>query len=120
MKRKFVLVATTLCLFSAYSGITAFAAEQHSYLDGQQRSRNRIEIYAESENFTTEEQRQAFLISHSIADTEYSEENAAHYSYLNAQNKNIDNENDSDIMDNTQKDGYSYMKGQERGSSYRQ
>lgn len=82
MKKKVFLTMAALSVLCSIGTVTAFAAEGYSYLDGQQRSRNRTEAYREAEQFTTDEERDEFLRSQGIGDTEYSEENAAAYSYV--------------------------------------
>lgn len=85
-----ILSAAVTVMLSAGT-MTAFAAEtdvdassemsSYSYLTGQQQSASRNELYAQAEMIEDKAERKAFLIENGIADTEYSEETAASYSY---------------------------------------
>lgn len=103
MKKKIPVLVCTLAAAVSLFSVTAFAAEtdaanaaaatpatSYSYLTGQKRSQQRNNLYAQTEGMTDEE-RAAFLAGYGIADTPWSEEAAA---------------------------GYSYMTGKQRGASY--
>ena len=88
MKRKRILAATASFVLLSVCAVTAFAADGgYSYLEGQKRSEGRLAVYSEAERFTTDSERDEFLQSQGIGHTEYSEENAASYSYIDGQKK---------------------------------
>lgn len=71
----------------------AFAAEEqpdisgYSYLEGQSRAASRNAIYAQAEAIEDEAEREAFLKENGIAETAYSEEAAASYSYVSGRER---------------------------------
>ena len=79
-----IVVATALVL--SVGCMTVFAAESDafSYLTGRQRSTSRNDLYAQAEELPEDEQ-DAFLAENGIADTPWSEEAAASYSYVTGQ-----------------------------------
>lgn len=115
MKKK-IIVSVVAVLALAVGGVTAFAAESgaFSYLTGRQRSVARGELYAQAAEMPEDEQK-AFLAENGIADTPYSEEAAASYSYVTGQQVGALFEDDTE-----DKTGYSYTTGQENGASHAQ
>ncbi len=113
-KRKIVLSAVAAALVLSVGGVTAFAAvsDTFSYLIGRQRSTSRNELYEQAAELPEDEQN-AFLAENGIADTPYSEEAAASYSYVTGQQVGSLYEDDTE-----DKTGYSYITGQEAGASY--
>ena len=115
MKKKTIVTTAVVAAFVLSVGcVTAFAAESDafSYLTGRQRSTSRNELYAQAAELPEDEQ-DAFLAENGIADTPYSEEAAASYSYVTGQQVGSLYEDDTE-----DKTGYSYTTGQEVGSSY--
>ena len=109
------LISAMLAVFMTLAvSVTAFAAESDafSYLTGRQRSTSRNELYAQAEELPEEEQ-DAFLAENGIADTPWSEEAAASYSYVTGQQVGSLYEDDTE-----DKTGYSYTMGQEVGAPY--
>lgn len=101
MKRKMIMAATASFVMLSVCTVTVFAADGGcSYLEGQKRCESRLAVYSEAEKFTADSERDEFLQSHGIGDTEYSEESAALYSYIGGQT-----------------DSYHYEAGQKRGGS---
>lgn len=109
--------------------VTAFAADpetavsgeesQYSYLAGQQRSTSRNELYAQAAAIENEDERKAFLVENGIADTEYSAEAAAAYSYVGGRERGAGYRS-SDVTEQSEaQSGYSFAAGRQRGSSYR-
>lgn len=142
MKKKTIIsFALAAALILSAGGVTAFAAESgaksytagqetdaantsetedesgYSYLKGRQRSVSRNELYAQAEQLP-EEERDAFLAEHGIADTPYSEEAAAAYSYVSGQKRGAAYRQDDDTDGNQDMSGYSYLTGRQRGASY--
>ena len=113
-KKTIVTTAVVAALVLSVGCVTAFAAESDgfSYLTGRQRSTSRNELYAQAAELPEDEQ-DAFLAENGIADTPYSEEEAASYSYLTGQQVGSLYEDDTE-----DKTGYSYTTGQEVGASY--
>ena len=113
-KKTIVTTAVVAALVLSVGCVTAFAAESDgfSYLTGRQRSTSRNELYAQAAELPEDEQ-DAFLAENGIADTPYSEEEAASYSYLTGQQVGSLYEDDTE-----DKTGYSYTTGQEIGASY--
>ena len=112
MKKVLSAIALILALL-VLGGITVFAADSFGYLDGQARSAERNELYAEAETLPEDEQ-DAFLAENGIGEEQYSEEAAADYSYVAGQQNGAQYEDDSE-----DKTGYAYLDGQARGASYR-
>lgn len=121
MKRKMILAATASFVLISVCTVTAFAADgDYSYLEGQKRSEGRLAVYSEAEKFTADSERDEFLQSQGIGDTEYSEENAASYSYIDGQKKGASHKTEEDsAKSDGQTESYQYAAGQKRGSSYR-
>ena len=118
-KKMIVLVVAVLAL--AVGGVTAFAAENgaFSYLTGRQRSVARGELYAQADELPEDEQK-AFLAENGIAETPWSEDAAASYSYVGGQQRGASYRQDDDADSTQDMSGYSYLTGQQRGSSYQQ
>ncbi len=118
-KKTIVTTAVVAALVLSVGCVAAFAAESDafSYLTGQQRSTERNEVYAQAAELPEDEQ-DAFLAENGIADTPYSEEAAASYSYVTGQQRGASyrQSDDSERTQNTS--GYGYLTGQERGVSY--
>lgn len=116
MKKKTIaLCAAAAALALSMGCVTAFASESSdafSYLTGRQRSTERNELYAQAAELPEDEQ-SAFLAEKGIADTAYSDEAAASYSYVAGQQVGSQYEDDTE-----DKTGYSYITGQEIGPSY--
>ena len=115
MKKKTMALSVAAAALALSMGcVTAFASESDafSYLTGKQRSTERNELYAQAAELPEEEQG-AFLAEKGIADTAYSEEAAASYSYVTGQQVGSQYEDDTE-----DKTGYSYITGQEIGPSY--
>ncbi|MDO4344439.1 MAG: hypothetical protein Q4C50_06500 [Eubacteriales bacterium] len=97
----------------------ASAEESYSYLAGQARGQSRTELYAQAENYATEEAREAFLAAHGIGDTEYSEENAASYSYVGGRQRGSAYRQEDSSENPAAADGtLNYVIGRQRGASY--
>ena len=113
-KKTIVTTAVVAALVLSVGCVTAFAAESDafSYLTGRQRSTSRNELYAQAAELPEDEQ-DAFLAENGIADTPYSKEAAASYSYVTGQQVGSLYEDDTE-----DKTGYSYTTGQEVGASY--
>ncbi len=113
-KKTMALCAAAAALALSLGCVTAFASESDafSYLTGRQRSTERNELYAQAAELPEEEQG-AFLAEKGIADTPYSDEAAASYSYVTGQQAGSQYEDDTE-----DKTGYSYITGQETGASY--
>ncbi len=113
-KKTIVTTAVAAALVLSVGCMTVFAAESDafSYLTGRQRSAERNETYAQAAELPENEQN-AFLAENGIADTPYSEEAAASYSYVTGQLRGSLYEDDTE-----DKTGYSYLTGQLRGASY--
>ena len=113
-KKTIVTTAVVAALVLSVGCVTAFAAESDafSYLTGRQRSTSRNDLYAQAEELPEDEQ-DAFLEENGIADTPWSEEAAASYSYVIGQQVGSQYEDDTE-------DGraYSYLTGQQVGASY--
>lgn len=78
-----VMSMAAMPVLAAETGTEASAeTSEYSYLAGRQRSVSRNEIYAQAALIEDEEEREAFLREHGIADTEWSEEAAASFSYV--------------------------------------
>lgn len=94
---------------------SAFAADAgaYSYLSGQQRSSQRNTLYAQAAAIADEAERETFLLANGIADTPYSAETAAGYSYVAGRQRGA-------LYADPDKDrtGYQYLTGQQRGASY--
>ena len=119
MKRKMILAATASLVLLSAGTVTAFAADGgYSYLEGQKRSEGRLAVYSEAEKFTTDSERDEFLQSQGIGDTEYSEENAASYSYIDGQKRGASHKTEDSANSSGQTESYQYAAGQKRGSSY--
>ncbi len=115
MKKKTIaLTAVVVALVLSVGSVTAFAAgsDGFSYLTGRQRSTSRNDLYAQAAELP-EEERSAFLAENGIADTPYSEDAAASYSYVTGRQAGALYEDDTE-----DKTGYSYTTGQEVGASY--
>lgn len=129
MKRtKLFAEVTAFALMLSAGATTAFAAEpettvptasSYSYLAGQQRSANRNEIYAQAELIEDEAEREAFLHANGIAETEYSEQAAASYSYVTGKTRGSSYRTD-DTETTEAQSRYGFVTGQQRGSSYHQ
>ena len=107
--KKVLSVAAVILAVAVLGGVTVFAAgnEAFSYLKGQQRSSERINLYAEAETLPEDEQ-DAFLEENGVGETLYSEDAAASYSFVTgqatgSQYETADDENNAD---------YSYLTGQ--------
>ena len=113
-KKTIVLSAVVTALVLSVGCVTAFAAESDafSYLIGRQSSTSRNELYAQAAELPEDEQ-DAFLAENGIADTPYSEEAAASYSYVTGQQVGSLYEDDTE-----DKTDYSCTTGQEVGTSY--
>ena len=117
MKKKTVVLsvaAAALALSVGCAGALAAEAESDafSYLAGRERSTARNDLYAQAAELP-EDEREAFLAEHGIADTPYSEEAAAAYGYVTGRQRGAQYEDDTE-----DKTGYSYLTGQQRGDSY--
>ena len=112
-KKTIVLSAVVTALVLSVGCVTAFAAESDafSYLTGRQRSTSRNDLYAQAEELPEDEQ-DAFLEENGIADTPWSEEAAASYSYVIGQQVGSQYEDDTE-------DGsaYSYLTGQQNSAN---
>ena len=113
-EKRIVLPAVAAALVLSVGCVTAFAAESDvfGYLTGRQRSISRNELYAQAAGLPEDEQN-AFLAENGIAETPYSEEAAASYSYVTGRQNGALYEDDTE-----DKTGYSYATGQQRGASY--
>ncbi|MGN0299215.1 MAG: hypothetical protein ACI4C1_08570 [Lachnospiraceae bacterium] len=121
MKKKIVATAAVMVALLSLGSVTTFAAENYSYLTGQERSGNRIEVYAQAESFATEEEAQVYLDSQGIGENEWSEEAAASYSFVKGQQRGMSfRTDDTDDNANSDMSSYSYVTGRQRGSSYQQ
>lgn len=110
--------AATMTAFAAETENTISAGESnYSYLAGQQRSASRNELYAQAA--TIEDERKAFLVENGIADTEYSTEAAAAYSYVSGRERGASYRSSDDTEQSEAQSGYSFATGRQRGSSYR-
>lgn len=124
------LAGAVFAVVMSMTAIPVFAAEaepnvssdtvNYSYLAGRQRCVSRNELFAQAEKIEDEEERKAFLIENGIADTEYSEEAAASYSYVSGRERGAGYRTSDDTEQAAAQSGYSYMTGQQRGASYRQ
>lgn len=122
------IVSAALIAAMPVSSMTAFAADtedrvlseesNYSYLAGQQRSVNRNELYAQAAAIEDEDERQAFLTENGIADTEYSEEAAAAYSYVSGRERGAGYRSSDDTEQSEEQSGYRFVAGRQRGSSY--
>lgn len=127
MKKRVAIIGCAVALVLSVGAFPAFAAEtatedaedSYSYLAGQQRSQSRNALYAQAEEFATEEERDAFLAANGIGETEWSEEAAANFSYVTGHQSGTSYRSD-DSEDNAipNAESYSYLTGQQRGSSY--
>ena len=117
-KKALVLSAVVMALVLSVGGVTAFAAgsDGSSYLTGRQRSTERNEVYAQTAELP-EDGRNAFLAENGIADTPYSEEAAASYSYVGGQQRGAFYRQDDDADGTQNMSGYSFRTGQQRGAS---
>lgn len=95
-------------------------AGNYSYLAGRQRSVSRNELYAQAALIEDEDERKEFLIENGIADTEYSEEAAASYSYVSGRERGAGYRSSDGTEQTETQSSYSYAAGRQRGSSYRQ
>lgn len=91
----------------------------YSYLTGQQNSTNRNDLYTQAEQLPEDEQ-DAFLAENGIGETPYSEEVAASYSFVTGQQRGSSYRQSDDTECTQDMSGYSYLTGQERGASYHQ
>ncbi len=120
MKKKTIVTNAVVAALALSVGcMTTFAAESDafSYLSGRQRSTERNEAYAQAAELPEGEQN-AFLLENGIADTPYSEEAAASYSYVTGQQRSSSYRQDDDADGTQDMSGYSYLTGQQRGASY--
>lgn len=128
-KRIAGIVSAVFVVTMSVATMTAFAAEtentisagesNYSYLAGQQRSASRNELYAQATTIEDEDERKAFLVENGIADTEYSAEAAAAYSYVSGRERGASYRSSGDTEQSEAQSGYSYAAGRQRGSSYR-
>ena len=122
MKKKTIaLTAVVMALVLSVGSVTVFAAGSagFSYLTGRQRSTSRNDLYAQAAELP-EEERSAFLAENGIADTPYSEDAAASYSYVGGQQRGASYRQGEDADGTQDMSGYSYVAGQQRGASYHQ
>ncbi len=119
MKKKTMVLSGVAVLVLLVGSVTAFAAEsdEPSYLTGRQRSTARNEVYEQAAELPEDEQ-DAFLAENGIADTPYSEEAAASYSYVSGQQRGASYRQGDDADSAQDMSGYSYLTGQQRGNSY--
>ena len=118
-KIKTFAAAAALMMMVSATGLTAFAAEDYSYLAGQRNAQSRNALYEQAEAIESEEERRAFLAEHGIDDMPYSEENAQTYSYISGQQRGASYRtegNDTDAGEFTA--NYRYIAGRQRGSGY--
>lgn len=112
--------AATMTAFAAETENTVSAGESnYSYLAGQQQSASRNELYAQAATIEDEDERKAFLVENGIADTEYSAEAAAAYSYVSGRERGASYRSSDDTEQSEAQSGYSFAAGRQRGSSYR-
>lgn len=112
--------AATMTAFAAETENTFSAGESnYSYLAGRQRSSSRNELYAQAAAIEDEDERKAFLVENGIADTEYSAEAAAAYSYVSGRERGVSYRSSDDTEQSEAQSGYSFAVGRQRGSSYR-
>lgn len=116
MKKKTFVTAVAMGVLLSIGSVTAFADENYSYLTGQQRSQGRNSVYAQAEAMESEEEREAFLKEQGIGDTEWSEETAVSYSYVEGQQRSASFRTDEGEEED--RSSYGYVTGQKRGSSY--
>ncbi len=114
-----VMATAAVPVFAAETGANASAeTSEYSYLAGRQRSVSRNEIYAQAALIEDEEERKAFLNEHGIAETEWSEEAAASFSYVAGRERGASYRTSDDTEASESQSGYSYLTGQQRGASY--
>ena len=124
------IISVAFVITVSAATMTAFAAEtekntvsdessNYSYLAGQQRSVSRNELYAQVATIEDEDERKAFLVENGIADTEYSAEAAASYSYVSGRERGASYRSSNDTVQSEEQSGYSFAAGRQRGSSYR-
>lgn len=128
-KRIAGIVSAVFVVTMSAATMTALAADSenaisveennYSYLAGQQRSSNRNELYAQAAAIEDEDERKAFLVENGIADTEYSAEAAAAYSYIGGRERGASYRSSDDTEQSEAQSGYSFVAGRQRGSSYR-
>lgn len=129
-KRIAGIVSVAFVIAMSAATMTAFAAEtekntvsdessNYSYLSGQQRSTSRNELYTQAAAIEDEDKRKAFLVENGIADTEYSAEAAAAYSYVSGKERGVSYRSSDDTEQPEAQSGYSFAAGRQRGSSYR-
>ncbi len=122
-KKILMSVTALLAVFSLGGSVLSATEESYSYITGQQKSQSRNEIYAQAEKIESEEERKAFLNSKGIAETPFSEENKAKYSYVEGQvnGKAFRKDDTSDQPENplAQTEEFNYLIGKTRGASYR-
>ncbi len=132
-KKMIVLSAVAAALVLSVGCVSAFAAGNdsdaadapseaeeetaYSYLTGQQNSTNRNDLYAQAEELPEEEQ-DAFLAENGIGETPWSEDAAASYSYVGGQQRGSSYRQGDDADSTQDMSGYSYLTGQQRGASY--
>ncbi|MGM9681861.1 MAG: hypothetical protein ACI3XR_10210 [Eubacteriales bacterium] len=114
MKKRIVVTAAASVMLLSLGSITALAAENYSYLIGQERSESRIEAYVRAESFETDEEAEAYLASMGIGDSEYSEEAVQSYSYVGGRQRGASFSGKSDV---TLPSSYSFTVGQQRSQS---
>ncbi len=115
-----IMMSTAIPVFAAEpEADVSTEVSNYSYLAGRQRSISRNELYAQAAMIEDEEERKAFLIENGIADTEYSEEAAAFYSYVSGRERGASYRSFDETDQSETQSSYSYAVGQQRGSSYR-
>lgn len=120
MKKKTVVMSAIAAAFVLSAGcMTVFAAEseEYGYLQGQQRSAERNDLYKYAEQLPSDE-RDAFLAENGIGEEPYSEEAAAAYSYVAGRQHGMTYRQSDDTERNQDTSGYSFRIGQERGAGY--
>ena len=120
MKKKIIVTtAIAAALVLSVGCMTVFAAESdtYSYLTGQENSTTRNALYAQAQELPEDEQ-DAFLAENGIGETPWSKEAAASYSYIKGQQRGASYRQDDDADSTQDMSGYSYLTGQQRGASY--
>ncbi|MGN0710801.1 MAG: hypothetical protein ACI4LO_03495 [Anaerovoracaceae bacterium] len=117
--KKIIVSAFTLAMLLSLGSASAFAADNCSYMTGQQRAQARNAAYEQASALGSEAEQKAFLNEQGIGETEWSEEAAASYSYVTGHQHGISYKaSETDVSDTEDTSSYSYVTGRQRGSSY--